>query len=133
MKLDAFLKYATTNIQKPPPPQLMLKKNFSVNFTTQYGSAMPDGRPAPLNIGNIPGTKNPVDNQPWEVVVPGMQMALSGIKVDRIVGVITERAGDHTIVGIPVGMMDQKQFQDQLEKFIQVRKRYDPSARFVPV
>jgi len=132
MTLDEFLKQAET-IQKPPPPQLMLKKNFSVNFSTQYGSAMPDGRAAPVNIGSVTGTKNPVDNKPWNIVVPGVQMALSGIKVDRIVGVITERAGDHTLVGVPVGMMDQKQFKDQLDKYIQVRKRYDPASRFVSV
>lgn len=131
MKLEEFLKYATANIQKPPPPQLMLKKNFSVNFTTPYGSSMQDGRAAPVNIGNIPGTKNSVGNEPWKVVVPGLQMALSGIKVDRIVGVVTERAGDHTIVGVPIGMMDQKQFDEQLDKFVKLRKRYDPSARFV--
>lgn len=133
MTLDKFIKFATMNVQKPPPPQVLLKKNFSANFTTPYASAMPDGRPAPANIGDIPGTKNSVDGKPWEIVVPGMQMALSGIRVDKIVGVVTERTGDHVLVGVPVGMSDQKQFSDQLDKFIKIRKRTDPSARFVAV
>ena len=131
MTLDEFLKHAAL-VQKPPPPQLMLKKNFSVSFSTPYGSPMIDGRPSPVNFGAIPGTKNPVDGKPWEVVVPGMQMALSGIKIDKVVGIVSERTGNHTIVGVPVGMMNEKQFKEQLDKFIKIRQRYDPSARFVP-
>jgi len=130
MKLETFLKFAD-QVQRPPPPELLLKKNFSVNFTVPFGKQMPDGRPSPINYGLIPGTKNPVDNRPWEIVVPGLQMALSGIRVDRIVGMVAEKSGDHTLVGIPVGMMDQKQFEEQLQKFIQIRRRYDTTARFV--
>lgn len=133
MDSQEMLKFASVGfLNRPPPPSLLLKRNFSVHFDYPYGRPFPDGRVSPINFGKIPGTKNPVDDQAWNIVVPGLKSALSGIKVDRIVGIITDRAGDHKLIGMPVGMMMSKElFKKQLDQYMRMRRRDDPSSRVI--
>jgi inorganic pyrophosphatase len=135
MMFNRMLKFAAVGfMNQPPPPSLLLKRNFNVHFDFPYGRPFPDGRISPVNYGEIPGTKNKVDGDAWDIIVPGLKSSLSGIKVDRIVGLITDRAGDHKLIGMPVGMMMSKElFDKQLSDYLRFRKRDDPSARIVQI
>ena len=130
-----MLKFATVGfMNRPPPPSILLKKNFNVHFDYPYGRPFPDGRISPINYGNIPGTKNDSDGSAWDIIVPGVKASLAGIRIDRVVGLVTDRAGDHKLIGMPVGMMVSKElFEKQLEDYLRFRKRDDPSSRVIRI
>jgi len=135
MDSKEMLKFAAVGfMNRPPPPSILLKKNFNVHFDYPYGRPFPDGRISPINYGNIPGTKNDSDGSAWDIVVPGVKASLAGIRIDRVVGLVTDRAGDHKLIGMPVGMMVSKElFEKQLEDYLRFRKRDDPSSRVIRI
>ena len=58
---------------------------------------------------------------------------MSRMRVERIVGIITSRTGNHRLVGVPVGTVNREQWDKQMREYMNLRKQRDPSVRYIEV
>ena len=76
-----------------------------------------------INYGNFPKLINPADGEPWDVVVPGEYKPQKKIKINKIIGMVPMKNGNHKLIGLPRGHSFTDKHKEQV-------KPLEPYAHF---
>lgn len=103
-------------------------KGFLCCVEEPYGFPQDPPENAPrikeINYGHVVGVLNEADKNEWDVVFPGVTIAMNLVVCDEVIGYIKDVRGNHKLIGIcySVPTFSEEEFYKQLRAYTRKRK-----------
>jgi len=78
-----------------------------------------------INYGNFPKLINPADGEPWDVIVPGEYKPKKKIKINKIIGMVPMKNGNHKLIGLPKGHSFTDKHKEQVKEYISLKRNQE--------